>query len=736
MPKTTVIQNAFNAGEFSPLLDGRTDVAYYAQALYKAENFVPTVQGPLRRRPGTRYVSAVKNSAHRTWLLDFQFSAAQAYILEFGDYYVRFYTNRGQVTSMGSPLSVSTPYPIADLTTSDGQCALRTVQSGDVLYIAHANYPVQKLVRSGATTWSCTALAQDGGPFEDVDPDQTIKMSASANTGSVTITASSATFASTDVGRLIYLENAATNTINLWTASTSITTNDLRRSDGKTYKAASTATTGANQPKHIYGTENDGNPGVAWEYQDPGFGWAKITAYTDSTHVTASVLSLLPYEAVGAKTTTRWALGEWCSENGYPDMVTFFRERLVFARSSDQKVWFSVVGDYENFRRKDENGQVTDDMAISLEVTSDQVNKLQWILPMDKLLVGTLGGEHYISEVTMNEVFGPKNVTVKKFSDSGSRGVQPVKVGKETIFVHRNGRRMLGASYKWESDGYDVRDLQVFAPHLAGAGQSFTSTAFTSDPQPLVWVVRNDGQLLSLTVSVGQDVTGWSRHVIGGAGIVECVRAIPSPNADRDDLWMIVRRTINGSTVRYVEYVTDDFEANSDSTTACFVDSSLTYSGAATTTITGLDHLEGQTVDLLVNGATHPSRTVSGGAVTLARSATTVVAGLSCPAKVATMRIEAGQPDGTAQSRRKRILHVTLRFAYSLGGKAGWKETVTDTLSFRTTADPMGEPPEIYTGDKTITWNGSYDNDGRMWYINDQPLPVTLVAFIPEVVTE
>ncbi len=740
MPKASPIQSSFNAGEFAPELDGRTDIGKYAAACSRMENFIPLVQGPARRRSGTRFVNEIKNSAHRTWLARFEFNTEQAYVLEFGNLYVRFYTDNGILeSSPGTPVEVVTPWSESDMVNADGTFALQMVQSGDILYICHPNYAPRKLARTGATTWSLSTLTPEGGPFEDYDPDQTITVYASAATGSVTLTASSGIFASTDVGRLFYLEQKKANAINQWETAKSVTAGDLRRSDGKTYKALNSATTGSIKPTHTSGAEYDG--AVQWEFQDPGYGWVQITAYTNTTTVTATVLSALPDQTVtSGNATTRWAFGSWGSVPGYPSHVTFFRNRLTFARARDRKLWFSVAGDYENFSDRDDGGQVTDDMAVSLSVESDQSNQIQYLMPEDALIIGTAGGEHICSEMTDSDPFGPANAKIVKASDYGSRGVHPLRVGESVLFIQRSGRKLREISFDALSDGYKSIDMSVLAPHMVPLGESVVQMTYQKEPNSIVWAARSDGLLLGFTFNREQYTEppfgGWHRHPIGGDGIVESVVCVPSPYDDRDDLWLIVRRTIDGNTKRYVEFMEAEYEAGASQEDSFYVDCGLSYSGSPATTISGLNHLEGETVDVLADGASHPQRVVESGAITLQRSASVVHVGLPCPAKLAPMRIDAGAADGTSQGKTKRINRVVVRFLNTLGGKMGPSETELDELLFRSTGDNMDEAPPLFTGDKEIPWRGGYDKDGFIWYVNDQPLPVTIVAIMPQVTTQ
>lgn len=742
MARASPIQAAFNAGELAPELAGRVDIGKYSSACTRMENFIPLVQGPARRRGGTKFVNEVKDSADRTWLARFEFNTEQSYVLEFGDQYVRFYTDNGVLEDPpGTPVEVTTPWLAADLTTDDGTFALQMVQSGDVLYICHPDYAPRKLSRTGATTWSIATLAQEGGPFDDYDPDETITVYSSAQTGSVTLTASSGIFASTDVGRLFYLEQKKANAIKQWETAKAITTNTLRRSDGKTYKALNNATTGSVKPTHSVGATYDGDSGVQWEYQDAGFGWCEITAYTSATEVTATVLSTLPEQVtLVGNATTRWAFGSWGSVPGYPSHVCFFRNRLCFARAKDRKLWFSVAADYENFRDRDEDGRVTADMAISLDVESDQsANAIQYLIAASDLVIGTAGGEHICTEQTDSDPFGPANAKIVRTSGFGARGVQPLLVGGSILFVQRSGRALREVSYDALEDGYKTLDMSVLAPHMTPKNKSLVQLAYQKSPHSVVWAVRSDGLLLGFTFNREQYTEppfgGWHRHPLGGDGIVESVVCVPAPDNSRDDLWMIVRRTIDGATVRYVEFMQAEYEDGDAQEDAFYVDCGLTYDGAAATTISGLDHLEGETVDVLADGAAHPQRTVASGAITLQRASSVVQVGLPCPAKLATVRLNAGAADGTAQGKTKRIHRVVVRLLDTLGGKLGPTETTMDEILFRSSGDQMDVAVPVFTGDKTVAWPGGYETDAIVWYVNEQPFPATVVAIMPEVVT-
>lgn len=732
--KATPIQSSFNAGEWAPELSARTDLAKYSNACYRLENCIPLVQGPARRRGGSHFVTEVKSSAQRTWLVPFEVAADQAYMLEFGNNYVRFFANHAVVVSGITPVEVATPYTTADLIRADGSFALSFVQSADVLYIAHPKYQTRKLSRTGPSTFVLSLLSVDGGPFEDVDPDEQITIYSSTSTGPATLTASSALFTAADIGKVIYLEQKAVDINTQWEVDKAVSAGAILRSDGKNYQAVNGGTTGSVRPVHTYGTRSDGV--VNWEFLDAGYGWALITGFTSSTVVSATVQSRIPNGAVGSGNgSNRWAFDSWNAQSGWPSHVTFFRERLCLARASDQKIWFSVAGDFEDFRKKDDGGNVVADQSIAIRLDSDKIDTIQWLAPTDALIIGTAGAEHAVKEMTTSEAFGPGNVKITKQSNYGSSGMAPVFVGATIMFSQRSGRKLRTYQYDFSRDTYDGADMSALAPHFFRRGFKAGQSCYQQEPNSIVWSARSDGLLLGFTFDQEQSVQAWHRHTL--SGVVESVACTPSPDGGRDDLWAIVRRTIGGVTKRYVEYFDEEWDDSLPLADAFYVDSGLTYSGVPITTVSGLAHLNGQTVDILADGAPRPRQVVTGGQVVLDRPASKLAIGLPCPGKIATMRLEAGAADGTAQGKIKRITHVTFRFMMTLGGKFGPSEDKLEWIDFRSGSDPMDKaPPTLSDGDRRQTWNSGYEKEGRVWYVNDQPLPFTLNAIIPEVNTQ
>lgn len=297
------IWTSFNAGELSPLLDGRTDQEKYFAGCKDIQNFIPTVQGPASRRGGTRYIGDAKDHG-KAWFIPFEFSSSQSYILEFGELYLRFWVNRGQLVSGPDPYEIVTPWTLADLTTADNTLALHVTQLGDVMWITAqgGDKKPYKLSRLGATNWTLEAVYFRNGPFQDVDPFSTTIVAASVQEGAGFLFASAPLFRATDVGTSFYLETQTPGAVAPWKVDTTTTVGAIRRYDGNVYKAVAVGSlgkTGNVPPVHLSGDALDGENAVTWRYQHSGSGWVRITEFISDVKVGMTVLSFLPIDLLG-----------------------------------------------------------------------------------------------------------------------------------------------------------------------------------------------------------------------------------------------------------------------------------------------------------------------------------------------------------------------------------------------------------------------------------------------------
>lgn len=721
MARVSTIVTNFQSGELSPRLEGRIDLQKYANGVQQLTNMLVFPQGGATRRPGTYYAGSSKSNG-KVRLIPFEFSDEQAYVIELGANYMRFYTDGGLLVSGGSAVEVATPYSVTEI------FELNYTQSADVIFFAHKNHEPAKLTRTTATSFTFSDITFTDGPYLDENITDTT-LYASADTGTVTITASADLFTSADVGRLIRFREVLEVTYDEWAAGTSYSNNEFVRYNGHVYKqvTGSTQTSGNTPPVHTSGTETYG--AIDWEYRHDDTGYAKITVFTSATVVTAVVqeddggISVLPHNVIGpSNATKKWSLGAFGGDQGFPRAVAFYEERLYYAGTTGQPqtIFGSVTADFENHTPGTE-----DDKAINVTIASDQVNVIKHMIQGRFLQILTSSAEFTLSGGTGTQPVTPTNVNVLRETTFGASNVRPVRAGSSTIMVQKGQTKVKEITFNLDVDGLTGRDLTVLAEHLARVG--LDDMTWQQEPELVLWFVRSDGELLGLSYDPQNNTIAWHEHTLGGTGVVESIASIPS--GSEDQVYLSVKRTINSVETRHIVYMKPIY-FGADVTDAFYVDSGLTYSGSATTTISGLDHLEGETVQILADGAAHADKTVSSGSITLDRSSTKVHVGYSYNSVVETLRMEAGADDGVSQGKIKRIHGVTVRFLDSVGAEVGPDANNLDRIPFRDSSMAMDEAVPMFDGDKEIFFPSGYDNDARVLVRQTQPLPMTILAIM------
>jgi len=740
MPRLQNIFTAFTTGEISPKLSSRIDFNKYINGVEKMENAVIFPQGGFTRRPGLRYVAEVKDSTKKVRLVKFEFSVTDAYILEFGDLYIRFYRNQAQITSGGSPVEVVTPYVEADL------FELHFAQSADVLYIAHGDYAPRKLTRASHTSWTLTQITFDPAPTFVADTDlgdgtnESLTLSATTGSG-VTVTPDYTTedlFLEGDIGRTIVSGTGVGVIVSHDnTASPDEVDIDILSdfagtalADGDwviTGSPNATLTPGAVGPLGAIITLTLSSPASGWrlttapnggdvgKFVKVNNGLLKITAVASISSASAEVLHVL--DSTTAAVGGLWTLevDSWTATRGFPAAIGFYEQRLFFARTNTQPqtIWGSVIDGFEDF-----SVGTNDDDSLDFTITGQ--NPIRWLSPKKKLGVGTYGGEFTIG-TTNDAAMSPTNIKIDSETTHGSSALQPIRVGEVTLFVQRSGRKLREFVFVFETDSFNAPDLSLLADHITEGG--IDDIAYQQELDSVVWMVRNDGQLLGMTYNRAQQIVGWHRHITGATGLFESVESIPVTG--KDQTWVVVNRTINGSTVRYVEYFDEDAW---DSATKFSqwnqlnTDSAVIYNSTATTTITGLDHLEGETVTVIANGASHADKTVASGSITLDRSVTEAEVGLSYTTDVDTVRPEIPTQQGTIQGVVKGWTNINARLYKTLGGTING-----DAVFTRKPSDPMDSAPPVYTEDYEVK-NLGYDKHGRINIQQTQALPLTVLS--------
>lgn len=580
------------------------------------------------------------------------------------------YTAYSSAGTANQLYQIVSPYALADLRDSNGCCLMSIQQSADVLYICVPGYAPRKLTYTSANSWAFTTLDQTGGPFIGTDPDETITVYASAATGSVTLTASSAIFNANHVGALFLLEKKLTEITPSWESGKARTSGDVRRSQGNYYEALNSATTGGVIPTHTEGSRYDGDTGVNWQWLDSGYGWGKITAVGSSTSATMTVLQRLNSGSVlVGNASTQWSFGSWSADQGYPTHTALFRARQWFFRGT--KGWASIPDDFENYRER-LFGVVTDDSAIAIDIRIGQNDDIQWVMPCTDLLVGTGGNEFSIGEISTAGPLAPSNIASLRGPGYGSRRVEPALVNDGVIYTQPAGRVVRELRFDFSSNGYVALNKTAFAEHITKGAVNYF--AFAKEPESIVWETCADGALLGMSFEREHQLLAWHGHVLGGAHssgdpVCNCPVVIPSPEGDRDELYVSVKRTINGQTKYYLEYSSAHWDENTDDLEdMTYTDSFLSTAANTDTEIGGLEHLIGEDVRVLGDGRYLGEYTVSAtGTVTLTSSSAPTVVHIGLPYTATLESMNLNRPNFLARWVNAFVYFVSSVYAKASG---------------------------------------------------------------------
>lgn len=414
---------------------------------------------------------------------------------------------------------------------------------------------------------------------------------------------------------------------------------------------------------------------------------------------------------------------EW-GANNWPGCGAFYEERLYYGGcpSNPEYIWGSKVGSYFDL----DSGSIADDYGFAYRLYTDKINQAYWMSPGEILAIGTSGGEYKMMSTSLNEAITPTNVKFVRQTNYGVARVMPTRIGGRVLFVQKGRLKIRNFEYSLSSDGYVAKDVSILSEHITFPG--IVESDYTNEPDSISYYIRDDGELVGMAYEPEIETASWFRIVTDGE--IESVSVTDGWDDNRyDDVMLIVKRNIDGGVVRYVEKLERPLSREQAIEDAFFVDSGLTYEGVPANQISGLDHLEGETVRVLVDGATHPDRTVSGGEITLQREGSKVHVGLGYDPTLKTMRIEGGNPIGTSQGKTKRIAKTQVRVDRTVG------ITVNGERYFM--GPPvMDEPVQLYSGDIEVDLDDGHDTAGQIEIIQNQPLPITVVAIMPEARTQ
>lgn len=455
-------------------------------------------------------------------------------------------------------------------------------------------------------------------------------------------------------------------------------------------------------------------------------GYVKITSYNDAYSVQADVIE----RCEPGLRTKKYYLSAWGQTNGYPYTATFFQDRLVFGGCPKypQRLWMSKTGDYENFEVEKTSGTVTDDSAISADMLSQQPFRIQHMLAANDLIVLTEGNTWTISG---GEVVTPSNISPRIQESYGAASVNPVHIGARTVYVQRRGSAVRDIGYTYDTDSYAGVDLTLLAKHLV-RGKKIIDGAFAQEPDSIIFFVQNDGKIICLTYISDQKVYAWSHYETDGA--YEGVAVINELDDDR--VYVIVRRTINGQTKRYIERFAPEVYTDKQQDYRMMDSYKLWSSVAGSKTITELSHLEGKQVFVLADNYYYDDQpyVVTNGTITLPKPVHNATVGLPYRLVLEQPNIDVGNTEtGTIQGRMKIVTSATLRVTRSYGGTIGPNESAQAPIIIDRERLELGENV-LYSGDKSVVLGtGGYNYGGRTYIIQQEPFPFNLTALIREV---
>lgn len=561
-----------------------------------------------------------------------------------------------------APLQVGAPWLEAELP------RIKVTQSNDVLYLANPSRHFQELRRFGNTTWSCVRAAFKDGPYLPENVESTTLAPAATGGLAVTVTASAVTgindgqgFLATDVGRLLTILHAST------------------------------------------------------------WGWGVIVSVTDTTHVKIDIKK--SFGATSAVAT--WKLGLYSDTTGHPAALTFHEQRLILGGARVRPSNFDGsaidgVGDVIDF-----TPGTDEDLAISGKMDANQVNPIQWLLSDRVLIVGTAGYEGRVGDLSSNETLKPGLLLSRKATNHGSADVQAIPAGRTALFVQRDGTVLREFFYSFNDDGYVAPDMTERAEHLGAGGLS--ELAYQQTPWSAVWAITDAGALLGFTYHRPQQVTAWHRHPIGAPegteAIVESIATIPGGFGAPDELWMIVQRTLPEGTRRYYERLARPWGYTDALEDAFFVDSGVSYSGAAVSSLGNAGHLEGVDGVGLADGV-YFTATVASGNITLPFPATKVQFGLQRDAYWDSNRIASLADAAATFGGRQQIDGAALNFYRTVGGWVGRDDAHRDPVG--TPITEFTAPPPLFSGIRRVPFPGTIDDDLKVRVLQDLPYPMIL----------
>lgn len=569
MARGTIAQQNFTAGELSPSLKGRFDLAQYYNGGATFRNFISTVQGSARYRSGTKFAWYTKsNLAAR--LVPFEYNTTQAYILEFTNTKMRIYKDGGLVVDTAKTItgitnanpavvtSAAHGYSNGDSVVISGVVGMTEVNN---LEFVVANVAANTFELTGINSTSYTAYTS-GGEAEEIIEVTTPYLAAELFDFQFAQTADTMYIVHPSYAPYKLTRSSHT----AWTLATyTISGNPF----GTTKAAAKviTAITKANPAVVTSAAHGYSNGDTVYIQSVVGMTEVNKKNFTVA-NVAANTFELQDYDSTLNTAYTSGGTAEKYTAFSYPSVVTFFEQRLMFAASTSfpQRLWGSRAAQdsYDIFVF---GVDVTD--AFSYTLASGKVNEIEWMAGTENFLaIGTSGTEFKATGGGDENAITPLNVSIKPVSYYGAHDIPPTTLDSHILYFQRDGNTLRSFEYDAVQDGYTSVNRNLTSDQtlrgMYGESDGAKQAAYQSGNPSINWVVKNDGQLAGLTFEPKEQVSGWHRHIPGGSltggklsrAQYESVATIPQEHAP-NQTWVVVKRTVDGATVRHVEYFAD-----------------------------------------------------------------------------------------------------------------------------------------------------------------------------------
>lgn len=748
MANIDTIQTDFSAGELSIAAQARKDIARYAKAAKSLENVIPRTLGGLDKRAGTEYLGTTKNVEDRARLVPYIISEDEAYMLEYGDRYLRVWRTSGE--QVQDPDDEG-PYQLATALSEDQVQECDYAQDVDSMWFFHQVLHPRRLKFYAADDWAMAPVPFNNKPFSEQGDFPEIGLAFSDTTEGTgrTVTASDTYFLAADIGRAILFKSGiavitarpdtthVTVDINSEFSDSTLAAGDWNLEDSP----QADLTPAVSGPVGVTTTLTLSLAG--WREGDVGKfvrlngGLLKITERTSTTVVNATIIKELT--ATVAAPALAWSLEDvaWSERNGYPRTGVIHDQRLCVAGTIEKPntVWGSKSGEPTDFTLGVNDN---DAFEFTLGTSGTRTNRIGYLVSARVLLALTYGGE-YSLHGGVEKPITPTSVQIKSQTSHGCKNIRPLQVAAETIFVQKSGKKLRAMSFRYDEDKYKALDLGTLSSHLSSRG--IAGFCFQEEPDPIIWVWLDNGEVVSITLDRDLDIVAWARHKTEGA--VECMATMPSGSYEQ--VWMIVRREVDGEIVRYVErfqerwypiYGTempdpDVFPPQDEPLNWGFMlDCALAFEDGETDegheTWDDLGHLEGWTVHCIADGAYMGEFTVVDAAITLPRKARSVLIGLLFLPTIQLLRPEIQTALGTSSNSALSTYELWINVRNTISLTVNGEEQCPGR---RIGQDALDVPPEAFTGEKKTSMLGwSRDATSQPEISQAVPLPFSLLS--------